>query len=135
MHSNDKAGLKTAFAHLRKAGDDEEAEQKLLGRTTAATQNQTAQSSADGVKYLPATYQLPAIQPARSSGAPGGLSPRPLLQQREAERQLSFRCPISLASELQRKAKFNQLEQQEIIKEGLRRVLSELIDAPEGWQA
>ncbi len=46
--------------------------------------------------------------------------------QREAVRQLSFRCPVLLASELRRKAAFNQLEQQQIIVEGIKRVLAEL---------
>jgi hypothetical protein len=59
--------------------------------------------------------------------------PRPLLR-REAVRQLSFRCPVSIAAELRRKAAFNQLEQQEIIVEGLRRVLAELPTPPETWE-
>jgi len=54
--------------------------------------------------------------------------------QREAVRQLSFRCPVQLASELRKKAAFNQLEQQQIIVAGIKRVLSELPDPPEGWQ-
>jgi hypothetical protein len=53
--------------------------------------------------------------------------------QREATRQLSFRCGISLAAELRRKAAFNQLEQQQIIIEGLKRVLAELPSPPPGW--
>ena len=52
---------------------------------------------------------------------PGGLVPRPL-RHREAVRQLSFRCPVSIATELRRKAGFNQLEQTEIIVEGIKRV-------------
>jgi hypothetical protein len=64
---------------------------------------------------------------------PAGLTLRPLLQ-REAVRQLSFRCPVSLASELRKKAAFNQLEQQQIIVEGIKRVLAELPDPPENWQ-
>jgi hypothetical protein len=57
------------------------------------------------------------------------------LLQREAVRQLSFRCPVSIASELRRKAAFNQLEQQEIIVEGIKRVLRELSDPPPGWES
>jgi hypothetical protein len=53
--------------------------------------------------------------------------------QREATRQLSFRCGISLSAELRRKAAFNQLEQQQIIIEGLKRVLAELPSPPAGW--
>ena len=53
---------------------------------------------------------------------------------REAVRQLSFRCPVLLASDLRKKAAFNQLEQQQIIVEGIKRVLAELPDPPEGWQ-
>ena len=49
---------------------------------------------------------------------PGGLVPRPL-RHREAVRQLSFRCPVSIATELRRKAGFNQLEQPEIIVEAV----------------
>jgi hypothetical protein len=53
--------------------------------------------------------------------------------QREAVRQLSFRCPVSLAGELRKKAAYNQLEQQQIITEGIRRVLAELPDPPVDW--
>ena len=38
------------------------------------------------------------------------------------------------AAELRRKAAFNQLEQQEIIVEGLMRVLAELESPPAGWE-
>jgi hypothetical protein len=41
---------------------------------------------------------------------------------------------VALASDLRRKAAFNQLEQQQIIIEGMKRVLAELPDPPEGWQ-
>jgi hypothetical protein len=58
--------------------------------------------------------------------------PRPLLQ-REAVRQLSFRCPVSLAAALRKKAAYNQLEQQQIIIEGIRRVLAELPEPPADW--
>lgn len=83
----------------------------------------------DAIKHMEdIAYALPApLLP------PPGLMPRPLLH-REAVRQLSFRCPVSVASELKRKAAFNQLEQQEIIIEGLKRVLAELPTPPEGWQ-
>lgn len=76
-------------------------------------------------------------QPSQSypvaTSMPAGLTLRPLLQ-REAVRQLSFRCPVSLAFELRKKAAFNQLEQQQIIVEGIKRVLAELPDPPENWQ-
>ena len=42
--------------------------------------------------------------------------------------------PHSIAAELRRKAAFNQLEQQEIIVEGLMRVLAELEPPPAGWE-
>jgi len=41
---------------------------------------------------------------------------------------------VQLASELRRKAAFSQLEQQQIIVEGIKRVMAELPDPPEGWQ-
>jgi hypothetical protein len=49
-------------------------------------------------------------------------------------RQLSFRCPVSTAAGLRRKAAFNQWEQQEIIIEGIKRVLIDLPDPPPGWE-
>jgi len=42
---------------------------------------------------------------------------------------------VSTAAELKRKAAFNQLEQQEIIVEGIKRVLLELPDPPPGWES
>jgi hypothetical protein len=41
---------------------------------------------------------------------------------------------VTLAATLRRKAAFNQLEHQEIIVEGIRRVLNELDDPPPGWE-
>ena len=136
MRSNDKAGLKQAFAHIRKPDEDQEAERRLLGRTI-----ESAQADPNGLRderlsvggsYQGATSNQAEIEHQVRSNAPSGLTPRPLLQ-REPERQLSFRCPVSLVAELQRKARFNQLEQQQILKEGLKRVLAELGDPPEGW--
>jgi hypothetical protein len=122
MPPNDRGGLKAAFTNFNKNDADKEAERRLLGRVIGS---QTVDASPDS--YLVATsHTLP--QPTS-----GGLTPRPLLQ-REAVRQLSFRCPISIAAELKRKAAFNQLEQQEIIVEGIKRVLSELPDPPSGWE-
>jgi hypothetical protein len=127
MPSNDKAGLKRAFAQFRRNEEEEAAERKLLGRTVEAqTQEETTEyQHVTSNSYQVATEQIVASQPS-------GLTPRPLLQ-REPEKQLSFRCPVSLASELQRKARYNQLEQQQILREGLRRVLAELADPPDGW--
>lgn len=153
MPANDRGGLKSAFAGFKKTVD-EEAELKLLGRTVEG--GGTGQGSSAGVaaavvetpsvaitstvvpqSYQTATTPIPAAAApppaaARASGVTGGLIPRPL-RQREAVRQLSFRCPVSLAGELRRKAAFNQLEQQEIIVEGIRRVLAELEEPPAGW--
>ena len=136
MPSNDRAGLKQAFAHLRKPDEDEEAERKLLGRTIEHAQTEATGPKEEPVavdnSYQVATSEVSQLRQPDLSGVPSGLIPRPLLQ-REPERQLSFRCPVSLAAELQRKARFNQLEQQQILKEGLKRVLAELSDPPEGW--
>ena len=136
MPSNDRAGLKQAFAHLRKPDEDEEAERKLLGRTIEHAQTEATRPKEEPVavdhSYQVATSKVSQLRQTDLLGVPSGLIPRPLLQ-REPERQLSFRCPVSLAAELQRKARFNQLEQQQILKEGLKRVLAELNDPPEGW--
>ena len=136
MPSNDKAGLKQAFAHLRKPDEDEEAERKLLGRTIERARTEATGSKEKQVdvehSYQVATSKSPELGHSDLLVIPSGFTPRPLLQ-REPERQISFRCPVSLAAELQRKARFNQLEQQQIIKEGLKRVLAELSDPPEGW--
>lgn len=136
MPSNDRAGLKQAFAHLLKPDEDEQAERKLLGRTIAHAQTEAiGPNEEQGViedSYQVATSNVRELRQPSSLDVPSGLTPRPLLQ-REPERQLSFRCPVSLAAELQRKARFNQLEQQQILKEGLKRVLAELSEPPEGW--
>ena len=134
MASNDKAGLKQAFSRFRKPESDEEAELKLLGRTVeeppASAPIQAPIPQIDPPNVV-GSYEVAAARPAVHEPV-SGLTPRPLLQ-REPERQLSFRCPVSLVAELHRKARYNQLEQQQILKEGLRRVLAELSDPPEGW--
>lgn len=116
MSASERGGLKAAFSNFKKPDADREAEMKLLGRQVAA--------EAPPQSFQVATNQLPST---------GGLQPRPLLQ-REAVRQLSFRCPVSIAVELKRKAAFNQLEQQEILIEALKRVLVELPAPPDGWE-
>jgi hypothetical protein len=129
----ERGGLKAAFANFKKPDPQADAEMKLLGRTVESAEAPVA----------PARGQIPDGYPVATSdaaglekpgpAATGGLMPRPLLR-REAVRQLSFRCPVSIAAELRRKAAFNQLEQQEIIVEGLRRVLAELPTPPETWE-
>lgn len=122
MPATDRGGLKTAFAGFRKPELEQEAEVKLLGRPVDAPEVPVEPTA-------PPSYQVATTHHA----AVAGLTPRPLVQ-REAVRQLSFRCPVSLAAELRRKAAYNQLEQQEIIAEGIKRVLSELQDPPTGWE-
>jgi hypothetical protein len=122
MPASDRGGLKAAFTNFNRRTADAEAEVKLLGREVSEPELETSQ--------LPATYQVP---PSYTAATPSPLVPKPLLQ-REPVRQLSFRCGVSLANELKRKASYNQLEQQEIIAEGIRRVLLELPDPPSDWQ-
>jgi hypothetical protein len=126
MSASERGSLKAAFMNFNKAESDKEAELKLLGRTIEEEKPPAlpALSPPEANSYQVATTQ---------QGQSGNLIPRPLLQ-REAVRQMSFRCPVSIAGELKRKATFNQLEQQEIIVEGIRRVLAELPDPPPGWQ-
>jgi hypothetical protein len=128
MPANDRGGLKAAFSNFKKADSDKEAELKLLGRTIEDSAQPTSPASA-ARSSEESSYQVATTQPIST----GGLMPRPLLQ-REAVRQLSFRCPVSTAAALKRKAAFNQLEQQEIIVEGIKRVLLELPDPPTGWE-
>jgi hypothetical protein len=111
MPANERGSLRAAFTNFNRPESDKEAAEPPKPET-------------------PQSYQVAtSAAPAPTSG----LTPRPLLQ-REAVRQLSFRCPVQLASELRKKAAFNQLEQQQIIVEGIKRVLAELPDPPEGWQ-
>jgi len=124
MPANERGGLKAAFANFNRTEAEKEAELKLLGRTV--------ETAAPAKEEISPNYQV-ATNPLPGGGVVGGLTPRPLLE-REPVRQLSFRCPLRLASELRKKAAFNQLEQQQIIVEGIRRVLAELPDPPEGWQ-
>jgi hypothetical protein len=126
MPANERSGLKAAFTNFNRQGREAEAELKLLGRTVEDP------STAETVAQLPGSYQQDTVIPAPPPPSPSGLIPRPL-GQREAVRQLSFRCPVSLAGELRKKAAYNQLEQQQIITEGIRRVLSELPDPPIDW--
>jgi len=126
MSTSGRGGLKAAFSQFRRVEEAEgEAERKLLGRTAegpSPAEKAIATVEVSG-SYQPATYPL--------SGS--SLIARPRIE-REAVRQLSFRCPVSLAVELRRKAALNQLEQQEILIEGLRRVLAELPSPPDGWE-
>lgn len=122
MPANERGSLRAAFTNFNRPEPDKEAELKLLGRT--------AESS---VPMEPPPQPQPSQSYPVATSMPAGLTPRPLLQ-REAVRQLSFRCPVSLASELRKKAAFNQLEQQQIIIEGIKRVLAELPAPPENWQ-
>jgi len=124
MPANDRGSLRAAFSNFNRPESEREAEIKLLGRTVEPPQPQPEVKPEPPQSYHVATSGTPATS---------GLAPRPLLQ-REPLRQLSFRCPIPLASELRRKAAFNQLEQQQIIIEGIKRVLAELPEPPEGWQ-
>jgi hypothetical protein len=134
MPANERGSLRAAFTNFNRPESEKEAELKLLGRTVESPAPEPPPKP-----DVPQSYQVatsPAATPnapAASAPATGGLTPRPLLQ-REAVRQLSFRCPVQLASELRKKAAFNQLEQQQIIVEGIKRVLAELPDPPEGWQ-
>ena len=133
MPANERAGLKAAFSNFNRQDTDKEAELKLLGRTVdAPAEAPPPAPTALHPEQLPHSYQ-PATPVVTSSPASPGLTPRPLLH-REILRQLSFRCPLTLASELRKKAAFNQLEQQQIIVEGIRRVLAELPEPPEGWE-
>ncbi len=125
MSGSNRGGLKAAFHNFKKSESDQDAELKLLGRVVEKeheTFPPTRSALFDSNQV--ATQQLPTIN---------GFQPRPLLQ-REVVRQLSFRCPHSLATELRRKAAFNQLEQQQVIIEGLKRVLAELPDPPLEWE-
>jgi hypothetical protein len=152
MSSIDRGGLKAAFAGFKRPEHEREAEIRLLGRavesedaSAAPESDSEAQSAISAVSPITAAVQNVVAPPQTPvtivhnstgtivAGVTSNLTPRPLLH-REAVRQLSFRCPVSLATELRRKASFNQLEQQEIIIEGLRRVLAELEMPPEGWQ-
>ncbi len=124
MSANERGSLRAAFTNFNRPESEKEAELKLLGRTV-----ESAQPEQGTTTELPQSYQVATAQAPATFGS---LTPRPLLQ-REAVRQLSFRCPVSLASELRKKAAFNQLEQQAIIVEGLKRVLAELPEPPETW--
>ena len=132
MPTIDRGGLKAAFANFKKPDPQADAEIKLLGRTVETPDDPAApERGSKSDSYQVATRSPPVERPDLAQ--PGGLMPRPLLR-REVVRQLSFRCPLSVAGELRRKAAFNQLEQQEIIVEGLRRVLAELPTPPESWE-
>lgn len=127
MSTTGRGGLKAAFAQFRRP-EDEEAERKLLGRSAEGSSVDTSlpDSQQSATQVVSGSYQLATLPIS------GGLVPRPLTT-REPVRQLSFRCPQSLAGDLRRKAAFNQLEQQEILIEGLKRVLAELPDPPKNW--
>jgi len=133
VSANDRVGLKAAFTNFNKTESDKEAELKLLGRVIEPEQRATPEPLQPPPNpVLPVSQRASTYQVATNQT--GGLVARPLLE-REAVRQLSFRCPVSIAAELRRKAAFNQLEQQEIIVEGIKRVLKDLPDPPPGWQS
>jgi hypothetical protein len=128
MPANERGSLRAAFTKFNRPEAEKEAELKLLGRTVEPPPPPEAEQPPK--PEPPQSYQ---VATGAATSPASGLTPRPLLQ-REPVRQLSFRCPIPLASELRKKAAFNQLEQQQIIVEGIKRVLAELPDPPEGWQ-
>lgn len=131
MPANERGGLKAAFTNFKRQEADREAELKLLGRTV-----ETPALEQEAITQLPGSYPRATSAAAATTvgiSQPVGLNPRPLVQ-KEAVRQLSFRCPVSLAGELRKKAAYNQLEQQQIITEGIRRVLAELPDPPADWR-
>jgi hypothetical protein len=126
--------LKAAFAGFGKPETDKEAELRLLGRTVEEPENVAVEVRQPSEGYSVATSPVATSPLTASRTRPtSGLIPRPLLR-REPVRQLSFRCPVSIAAELRKKAAFNQLEQQEIIIEGIQRVLAELENPPAGWE-
>ena len=133
MSTIERGGLKAAFANFKKPDPQADAEMKLLGRTVESPEDPAPPARGQILDGYPVATSSAAGLERREPTQSGGLMPRPLLR-REAVRQLSFRCPISVAAELRRKAAFNQLEQQEIIVEGLRRVLAELPTPPETWE-
>lgn len=138
MPANERGSLRAAFSNFNRPESEKEAELKLLGRTAEPATEEAPKPEAPqsyAVATSPVATSSAATSPIATSSIPtsSGLTPRPLLQ-REPVRQLSFRCPVALASELRRKAAFNQLEQQQIIVEGIKRILAELPEPPEGWQ-
>src|SRR5579863_574518 len=110
MPANERGSLRAAFTNFNRPEAEKEAELKLLGRTVEPSPAEEPPKTEPPQSYHVATSPAPApaASPSPAGNAPiGGLTPRPLLQ-REAVRQLSFRCPVLLASELRRKAAFNQ---------------------------
>ena len=87
MPASDRGGLKAAFTNFNKPDADKGAELKLLGRTI------------DEERPTPPTPDSYQVATPKNEAPAGGLTPRPLLK-REAVRQLSFRCPVSTATEL-----------------------------------
>jgi hypothetical protein len=140
--------LKNAFSSYRRV-DEAEAERRLLGRSVEDNQTsplsvataETVASTSTSAKEVPApanssvgptaTSQLPTTYPVGSSFS--NLIPRPVKGPPEPTTQVSFRLPNSLASRFRRIAKYNQLEQQAIIREALEMILPTLPQPPEGW--
>src|SRR5215831_12620721 len=101
MPANDRGGLKAAFSKFNNPDADREAELRLLGRTVGEQGSPAAPPSNPPPAVAAPSVQPVGNYPVATSSLPaiGGLTPKPLLQ-REAVRQLSFRCPVSIASEL-----------------------------------
>ena len=133
MPANERGSLRAAFSNFNRQDAEKEAEMKLLGRTVDPPPAPEPPKPAPPPSTVVEPAQSYPVATSPATAPVGGLTPRPLLQ-REPVRQLSFRCPVQLATELRRKAAFNQLEQQQIIVEGIKRVLAELPEPPEGWQ-
>jgi hypothetical protein len=141
--------LKNAFSSYRRV-DEAEAERRLLGRSVDED-NQTSLSSPSTADAVTSTSTPPKEQPASANTSVGtiatsqlpatyqvepsfsNLIPRPVKGPPEPTTQVSFRLPNSLASRFRRIAKYNQLEQQAIIREALEMILPTLPQPPEGW--
>ena len=129
--------VKQTFTSYKRA-EDVKAEKQLLGRVV----DDPEPTGVDATLYIsnkgePNNDRSPT-QGTGSSRLPPtfppmlGLNPRPKATV-EPTTQMSFRIPLSLARQFRRKARYNQLEQQEIIAEVLRLALAGLPDPPVDW--
>jgi hypothetical protein len=147
--SNERGSLRTSLAGAFKPRvSDQEAERLLLdGRTITEPEPDPAavQEALEPPPAAPAaklstperatTLQTPSLQPVSNLWtSESRLRPKSPLNQ-EPNKMVSFRCPMAMADELSRKAKYSNLSLQDVLAEGLRLVLAQLPEPPAGSRA
>ena len=140
--SNERGSLRNSLTSaFRPQVSDEYAERTLLDGRTITGSESPAEVVPNPIPERPELASLPSIARTTPTSSlqlasnlltsESRLRPRSSLNQ-EPNRMISFRCPIGMAEELARKAKYSNLTIQDVLAEGLRLVLPQIPEPPAG---